>query len=63
MRKLDTATLITVISYSVTAFLTFPGGLRFKTFYCSNLPLFHGNAVILCYKAVLPWQLQWNGSI
>ncbi len=24
----------------------------YKTFYCDNLPPFHGNAVILCYKAI-----------
>jgi hypothetical protein len=33
-----------------------------KTFYCSNLPPFLGNTVILCYKAILPWKLPWNGS-
>jgi hypothetical protein len=23
---------------------------------------FHGNAIILCFKAILPWKLPWNGS-
>jgi hypothetical protein len=26
-----------------------------KTFYRGNLPPFHGNTIILCYKAALPW--------
>ncbi len=33
-----------------------------KTFYRGNLPPFHGNTVILCYKAILPLKLPWNGS-
>ncbi len=37
-------------------------GQCYKTFYRSNLPPFHGNTVILCYKAILPWKLQLNGS-
>jgi hypothetical protein len=37
-------------------------GQCYKTFYCDNLPPFHGNTVILCYKAELPWKLLWNGS-
>ncbi len=27
----------------------------YKTFYCCNLPPFHGHTIILCYKATLPW--------
>jgi hypothetical protein len=27
----------------------------YKAFYCCNLPPFHGHAIILCYKATLPW--------
>ena len=23
--------------------------------YCGKLPPFHGNTIILCYKAILPW--------
>jgi hypothetical protein len=38
-------------------------GRCYKTFYRSNLPPFHGNTIILCYKAILPWKLLWNGSI
>jgi hypothetical protein len=34
----------------------------YKTVYRGNLPPFHGNTIILCYKAVLPWKLLWNGS-
>jgi hypothetical protein len=34
----------------------------YKTFYRSNLPPFHGNIIILCYKVILPWKLLWNGS-
>ncbi len=34
----------------------------YKTFYCGNLPPFHGNTVILCFKARVPWKLQWNCS-
>jgi hypothetical protein len=26
------------------------------------LPPLHGNTIILCYKAILPWQLSWNGG-
>jgi len=33
-------------------------GLKFR----GNLPPFHGNTIILCYKAILPWKLLWNGS-
>jgi hypothetical protein len=33
-----------------------------KKIYRGNLPPFHGNTVILCYKAILPWKLPWNGS-
>jgi hypothetical protein len=29
----------------------------YKTVYRSNLPPFHGNTLILCYKAALPWYL------
>ena len=39
-----------------------PTAQCYKTFYRSNLPPFHGNSVILCYKAILPWQLPWNGT-
>jgi hypothetical protein len=35
----------------------------YKTFYSGNLPPSHGNTVILCYKALLPWKLLWNGGI
>ncbi len=31
-------------------------------FYHGNLPSFRGNAVILCYKTILPWKLPWIGS-
>jgi hypothetical protein len=31
-------------------------GQCYKTFYRGNLPPFHGNTVILCYKAILPWK-------
>jgi hypothetical protein len=31
-------------------------------FYRGNLPPFHGNTVILCYKVILPWKSEWNGS-
>jgi hypothetical protein len=34
----------------------------YKTFYRGNLPPFHGNSIILCYKHILPWKLMWNGS-
>ncbi len=27
----------------------------YKTFYCGNLLPFHSHAVILCFKATLPW--------
>jgi hypothetical protein len=37
-------------------------GQGYKTFYRGNLPPFHGNTVILCYKAILPWKLLRNGS-
>jgi hypothetical protein len=37
-------------------------GQCYKTFYRGNLPPFHGNTVILCYKAILPWKLPWDGS-
>jgi hypothetical protein len=37
-------------------------GQFYETFYHGNLPPFHGIAVILCYKAILPWKLLWNGS-
>ncbi len=37
-------------------------GQSYKTFYHGNVLPFHGNAIILCYKAILPWQLLWNGS-
>ncbi len=30
-------------------------GHRNKTFYRGNLLPFHGNTIILCYKAILPW--------
>jgi hypothetical protein len=37
--------------------------LCYKTFYCGNLPPFHGNSIILCYILyILPWKLLWNGS-
>ncbi len=35
--------------------LSFTRGQCYKTFYCSNLLPFHGNTIILCYKAILPW--------
>jgi hypothetical protein len=38
-------------------------GQCYKSFYRSNLPPFHGNTLILCYKGTLPWKLTWNGSI
>ncbi len=34
----------------------------YKTFYRSNLPPYHGNTIILCFKAILPWKLLWNCS-
>ncbi len=34
----------------------------YKTFYGGNIPQFHGNTVILCYKATFPWKLPWNVS-
>ncbi len=34
----------------------------YKKIYRGNLPPFHCNNVILCYKVILPWRLQWNGS-
>ncbi len=37
-------------------------GQGYKTFYHGNLPPFHVNNIILCYKAILPWKLLWNGS-
>ncbi len=37
-------------------------GQCYKTFYWGNLPPFHGNTVILCYKAILACKLQWNCS-
>ncbi len=30
-------------------------GQCYKTFYHGNLLPFHGNTIILCYKAILPW--------
>ncbi len=39
-----------------------PWGHFYKTFYHGNLPSFYGNTVILCYNAILPWKLRWNGS-
>jgi hypothetical protein len=33
----------------------------YKTFYCGNLPPFHGDGAILCCKAILPCKLPWNG--
>jgi hypothetical protein len=30
-------------------------GQCYKTFYRGNLLPFHGNIIILCYKATLPW--------
>jgi len=27
----------------------------YKTLYCGKLLPFHGNTIILCYKAILPW--------
>jgi hypothetical protein len=30
-------------------------GQCYKTFYHDNLLPFHGNTIILCYKAILPW--------
>ncbi len=30
-------------------------GQCYKTFYCGNLLPFHGNIIILYYKAILPW--------
>ncbi len=30
-------------------------GQCYKTFCCGNLLSFHGNTIILCYKAILPW--------
>ncbi len=36
--------------------------LCYKTFYRGNLPPFHSNTVILCYKAIIPWKLLWNIS-
>ncbi len=30
-------------------------GQCYKTFYRGNLLPFHGNTIILCYKAILPW--------
>jgi len=30
-------------------------GQCYKTFYHGNLLPFHGNTIILCYKATLPW--------
>jgi hypothetical protein len=32
-------------------------GQCYKTFYRGNLPPFHGNTIILCYKAILLWKL------
>ncbi len=37
-------------------------GQCYKTFYHGNLPPLHGNTVIQCYKAILPWKSQWNDS-
>jgi hypothetical protein len=37
-------------------------GRCYKTFYGSNLPPFHGNTDILCYKAIVPWKFPRNGS-
>ncbi len=31
-----------------------PWSQCYKTFYHGNLPPFHGDTVILCYKAILP---------
>jgi hypothetical protein len=39
-----------------------PWGQCYKNFYRGNLPPFHGNTIILCYKAILPMKLHWNGS-
>ncbi len=39
-----------------------PGDNVIKLFYPSNLPPFPGNTIILCYNAILPWKLLWNGS-
>jgi hypothetical protein len=30
-------------------------GQCYKTFYHGNLLPFHGNTIILCYQAILPW--------
>jgi hypothetical protein len=35
-------------------------GKCFKAFCRSSLLPFQGNTIILCYKAILPWQLLWN---
>jgi hypothetical protein len=36
-------------------FLTLTPGAKHIKHYHGNLPSFHGNTIILCYKAVLPW--------
>jgi hypothetical protein len=43
-------------------YVTDSRGQCYKTFYCGNLPPFHGNTIILCYKARLAWKLQRNCS-
>ncbi len=37
-------------------------GQCYKTFYRGNLPSFHSNTVIPCYKTLYPWEILWNGS-
>jgi hypothetical protein len=34
-------------------------GPMLQDFYPGNLPPFHGNTVIMCYKAILPCKLEW----
>jgi hypothetical protein len=41
---------------------TDPRGQCFKSFYSGNSRPFNCITVILSFKAILPWKLQWNGS-
>ncbi len=38
----------------------FSAGQSYRTFYLGNLLSFQGKTVILCCKAMLPWELPWN---
>jgi hypothetical protein len=49
----------TALKYLLVAALTMLAawGQCYKSFHRGNVPPFHGNPVILYYKAMLPWKL------